>query len=370
MQNKDAYQGTNYAGCSGTDTYPAGTEHPCKGLCPTGFHVPTWPEFDDAYNKFSSYYGCSNDGCWNKDSQWEGVIGGMCDEAGTLNSAGDANYWGSTEQGMGDPPYNDYQADYLLFSSGRSEVACIEKNVGLALRCVSSQVNPPFSAGSITTGAATVFASVNPNVTIGNSSDASGGDGSITYEWRRSGTSSATLTGSASTYTIGSDADNYSTAGTYYFTRWANDGRCSTGWEESSGAYTLTVEPLCTDCKIWTTCSTCTPGFIMISNKKYEGSGAMDWSTAEKHCRDNGGRLPTHDELKCICKNKNAPLPGSFLNNIENGIDPWYWSSTPTYPNDPTISPHFYMDFKFGTNCDPTGYGISNNEKIFVKCVK
>jgi uncharacterized protein (TIGR02145 family) len=354
MQNKDAYQGTNYAGCTVTDTYPAGTEHPCKGLCPTGFHVPTWLEFDDAYNKFSSYYGCSNYECWNKDSQWEGVIGGMCHETGILDFADDANYWGSTQTQDADNP-TLYYADFLTFNSGKSLVQCDYKNYGFALRCVSSQVNPPFSAGSITTGAATVFADVNPTITIGNSSDASGGDGSITYEWRRSGTP---LTGSNSTsYSIDSDPDNYSTPGTYTFTRWAKDGACAY-WVASSGIYTLTVEePIIA----WTDCSSKSPGFTMISNRQYAGSGKMNWNEADAYCKgiDSGWRLPSRDELICICNNKGS-LPGG-------SSETYYWSSTP-HDSDS----HHTMDF-FDCDCDnhhPDSATDTDYGPLLVKCVK
>jgi hypothetical protein len=83
---------------------------------------------------------------------------------------------------------------------------------------------------------------VAPTTNPTNATAASGGNGSITYEWRRSGTSSATLTSSNSSgYTISSDATNYSTAGTYYFNRYAKDGACNTTFTASNGTYTLTV---------------------------------------------------------------------------------------------------------------------------------
>ena len=98
-----------------------------------------------------------------------------------------------------------------------------------------------FTAGTITTAAGTATAGTNPNVTIANNTDASGGDGTITYEWRRSGTSSATFSYSYTTYPISNSASNYATAGTYYFTRYAKDGYCNTSFAQSNGLYTLTV---------------------------------------------------------------------------------------------------------------------------------
>jgi uncharacterized protein (TIGR02145 family) len=81
----------------------------------------------------------------------------------------------------------------------------------------------------------------NPGITVANATPASGGDGNITYQWRRSGTSSATLTGTAETYSIGNDASNYADVGTYTFTRYARDATCNASWSLSDGQYTLTV---------------------------------------------------------------------------------------------------------------------------------
>ena len=97
------------------------------------------------------------------------------------------------------------------------------------------------TAGAITTASGTTPAGTNPNITIGNSSAAAGGDGTITYQWRRSGTSSATFSYNASTYPLSNSTTNYSTVGTYYFTRYAHDGFCNTAWAASSGQYSLTV---------------------------------------------------------------------------------------------------------------------------------
>jgi hypothetical protein len=100
-----------------------------------------------------------------------------------------------------------------------------------------------FTAGSITTASATTTQSSAPNVTVADATPASGGDGSITYQWLRSGTSPATLTGSAATYALNTEAANYNTYGTVYFNRYAKDGTCNTTFTASSGQYTLTVYP-------------------------------------------------------------------------------------------------------------------------------
>jgi hypothetical protein len=103
-------------------------------------------------------------------------------------------------------------------------------------------VRPAFSAGAINTVSVTTIQNTAPAMNPTNATLASGGDGSITYEWRRSGTNSKTLENSnSSDYTISSDNSNYSTMGTFYFTRYAKDGTCSTEFTPSSGQYALTV---------------------------------------------------------------------------------------------------------------------------------
>jgi uncharacterized protein (TIGR02145 family) len=101
----------------------------------------------------------------------------------------------------------------------------------------------PFSAGSITTAGTATIVGIAPAAIVANAAPASGGDRNITYQWRRSdGTGSATLTGSSATYALNEDPENYSTAGTYYFTRYAKDG-CNTTFTPSGGQYTLRVVP-------------------------------------------------------------------------------------------------------------------------------
>jgi hypothetical protein len=211
---------------------------------------------------------------------------------------------------------------------------------------------PAFSAGAIDGGSATVTADTNPNITIDNSSDASGGDGTITYEWRRNDTP---LTGSNSpSYTIGSDASDYSTEGTYTFTRWAKDGAC-TDWMASTDTYTLTVNP--PDYVIWTACS----GFTRITKNQYEGTGKMIWGTAEKYCIEIGigWRLPTLDELECICQKKDNPaLPGGYEKND------YYWSITTSGSNS-----HNDVYFSGDGNCYVTS-ASNYSASGYVKCVK
>jgi uncharacterized protein (TIGR02145 family) len=133
MQNADAAYGSTYTGCSGSTTYPSGTEHPCKGLCPYGFHVPTYDELIDANTKFQSVYGCSDDGCWNPSSQWEGFMGGYTSgstSAKYFYRGNRAFYWSSSQ-------YDKYCAYGLRFDYGSLGSWHNHFKVqGYSLRCV------------------------------------------------------------------------------------------------------------------------------------------------------------------------------------------------------------------------------------------
>jgi uncharacterized protein (TIGR02145 family) len=103
---------------------------------------------------------------------------------------------------------------------------------------------PAITAGAITSATATTNVGTAPTqTTIASTGEAWGGSGSYTYLWLRTGTSSpATLTtgDNMTAYTITSS--DYSTAGTYYFNRYAKDKACATAvWVAASGTYTLGV---------------------------------------------------------------------------------------------------------------------------------
>jgi hypothetical protein len=91
-----------------------------------------------------------------------------------------------------------------------------------------------FTAGAIAITGQTICSGTTPNV-IGSTPAASGGDGNITYEWRRNGVS------------IGNNSPTYTptayntTTGAHTFTRWAHDGICNPGWAQSSGQWVLTI---------------------------------------------------------------------------------------------------------------------------------
>jgi hypothetical protein len=136
---------------------------------------------------------------------------------------------------------------YTLYA--QTEEGCVTSVANAAVVTVYPAVSP----GEITTDTKTTYQTANPGVTIASLDDATGGNGNIIYEWRRAGSSTATLTGSAATYTLSSDATgNYWAVGTYYFNRYAKDLTCNTEWVAATGTYTLVVETIpvihCTQC--------------------------------------------------------------------------------------------------------------------------
>jgi uncharacterized protein (TIGR02145 family) len=107
-------------------------------------------------------------------------------------------------------------------------------------KTVAIATHGAINAGTITMSSTTVTAGTASGITVQSAAPATGG-GSLTYQWRRTGKSSATLTGSDATYNLNNDASNYVTAGMYYFNRYAKDTLCHTSWVAASGTYTLYV---------------------------------------------------------------------------------------------------------------------------------
>jgi hypothetical protein len=223
------------------------------------------------------------------------------------------------------------------------------------------------SPGAINTASTTTKSGTNPSVTIANTTAASGGSG-ITYEWRRTGTSSATLTGTGTTYAIGTDAANYTTFGTYYFNRYAKDVTCNTAWVAATGTYTLYVvypcplgvsTTLCAQCcwdgAAWGDC--CVTTDALSSNTQWIGGTSIVYfpgATSDRNGRANfeaitsstvtieaasavglcnalgtGWYLPAYEELVNMSPGNNTSYPPL---NGRAGADLFrtsiHWSST------------------------------------------
>jgi hypothetical protein len=154
---------------------------------------------------------------------------------------------------------------------------------------------------------------------------------------------------SSNTYTI---SGTPTATGTFNYTVTTTN---SNGCTSATATGTLTVNVSCTNCTIWTACSTVTDcNFTMVSSVAYENT-TMNWATANTYCQNKGTgwRLPTRPELECMWRNKQY-LPGGFP--IPNG----YWSST-------TGSFGEYYTVDINTGAARTG---SSSGRYLVKCVK
>ena len=293
----------------------------------------------------------------------------------------------------------------------KGTAACSVTTTGGATTSVG--VYSSITAGAITTGSATTTAGTNPNVTIESTTpDVSGGSGSFTYEWRRTGTSNATLTGSSATYTIGSN--DYSTAGTYYFNRYAKDATCTsnTEWLQSSNTYTLYVKSpgpsgtvtstLCTQCcwsgSTWVDCYVTTNAYpfdnastnttvIWSGNSTNYYSGARSdrdgrsntnaisstGTSAMQLCKNlgSGWYLPAYEELENMSAGtSNTPLNGRSGANLLATPRNYYWSSTEYYNNGGRMSSSSTVYQSYAVVVHTSG-GLSSGNKtgnLYVRC--
>ncbi len=101
-------------------------------------------------------------------------------------------------------------------------------------------VRPAFTPGAISATGETICYNTSPTTEIGSTTDAGGGDNSITYSWRSSTDSyAAAISGATSaTYTPAGPL----TSSTSY-KRYAKDNTCNTTPEVSTGTWTITVLP-------------------------------------------------------------------------------------------------------------------------------
>ncbi|PVX47419.1 HYR domain-containing protein [Flavobacterium sp. 103] len=147
-----------------------------------------------------------------------------------------------------------------LTSSGTTTVTITRINAGdiTANNTVNITVLSPFTAGAIANTGETICSGNIPTLTIGSTTDASGGDNSIIYQWQYS-TDSSFLTDvttiSDSNYDPNSPPPpgrsgsvngatylpTQTLAQTTYYRRQAKDGSCNTTFTSSSEVWTVTV---------------------------------------------------------------------------------------------------------------------------------
>ena len=144
-------------------------------------------------------------------------------------------------------------------------------------------VHSNFNAGVINATGETVCYNGNP-VEIGSTTAASGGNGSITYEWRANG--NAIPSSNSATY----DPPAGITTNTTY-TRWAKDGLCNTTFTQSTGSWVVTVHSNFTAGVIHSTgetvCYNGNPGVIGSTTPASGGNGIITYEW-----RANGNAIP------------------------------------------------------------------------------
>jgi hypothetical protein len=250
------------------------------------------------------------------------------------------------------------------------------------------------TAGTITSATATTNAGTPPSeMTIYSTEPASGGSGNLAYEWRRSG---VTTGSTALNYTITSS--DYSTAGTYYFNRYAKDNACATAvWVAATGTYTLGViqagppvpfpTTLCTQCcydgSAWVDCYVTTYAFP-FDNSTYtgvvwSGNGTTYYSGASGSGSDKNGKvntskissqgvsavqickglgdgwyLPAYEELINMSAGSDYPP----LNDKPSGANITSlpsWSSSEIYPTSGRAKTNTIEHKENAVNIDPSG---------------
>lgn len=116
----------------------------------------------------------------------------------------------------------------------RSTLSTLNGNecTSVTTSAIQITVRPNFTPGSILTTGETICSNNNPTQ-IDNNVSASGGDNSITYEWRENGNP----IGSSNS----SSYDPPALAVNTTFTRWAKDATCNTSFTQSTGSWLVTV---------------------------------------------------------------------------------------------------------------------------------
>jgi uncharacterized protein (TIGR02145 family) len=87
--------------CTGTDAGTgAGKPSSCQGICPVGWHIPTWDEYDALSSQWSNMPGCNGAACWTSTAGWNaeychGICHGCGDEADVWTSSWSTQfvYW-------------------------------------------------------------------------------------------------------------------------------------------------------------------------------------------------------------------------------------------------------------------------------------
>jgi uncharacterized protein (TIGR02145 family) len=93
MNNVNAIRGLSatYTTCSGTDA----SANACKGICPTGWHLPTYEEFARTEQVFESQYLCTKS-CWFTEDGLEWVASNYYANNDYYRALGEVQHWTSS----------------------------------------------------------------------------------------------------------------------------------------------------------------------------------------------------------------------------------------------------------------------------------
>ena len=141
-------------------------------------------------------------------------------------------------------------------------------------------VHANFTPGAINTTGETICYNGDPS-SIGSTTDASGGDETITYQWE----SSTDAFVSAGTPIVGATGATYdpptSLTATTSYRRYAHDGTCNTSFTVSTGTWLVTVNPVFTPGAVETTgetiCYNGDPGTIGSATDASGGNGSITY---------------------------------------------------------------------------------------------
>lgn len=186
-----------------------------------------------------------------------------------------------------------------------AKVDCLSDWSGAsASNTIEVTVRPQFTPGAIATTDETICYGGTP-AQIGNVTPASGGDQTITYSWRSSEDNyTAAISGAtASTYTPPAGLTTTTT-----YCRYAKDGICNTTPEQSTGEWTVTVEP------------TPVAGVFLSSPVAFTAvcEGTLVWATLNGN---TGGNGTDHTEYRVFTPTSYSvwmPYDGSLLST--NGL--------------------------------------------------
>jgi hypothetical protein len=155
-----------------------------------------------------------------------------------------------------------------------------------------------FLPGSITSAATTICSEATAPE-IKSAATASGGNGAYTYEWRyqfNNGTA-ATITGATGIAYTPPTASSFTDAGSYTFTRWVKDSKCSS-YTQSAGSMVLTVRTLPVDLSLSPT-TVCSGQTFTLTAMASDSTGTLwysltgsDWKEVNifesRYIADNG----------------------------------------------------------------------------------